>query len=91
MPKKYPWQRWVDKKKDGEKKHRDTGQDQDPSWKQSSISDLKADIKDEHAASKHYHRKAIQSTDEEQSATYESMSFDEARHEENLKEMEKDK
>lgn len=68
-----------------------TGQTSEPSWKKSSIDDLKADIKDEYAASKHYHRKAVQSKDEEQKATYESMSFDEARHEEALKEMAKDK
>lgn len=89
MPKKYPWQRWPDKKK-GEKKPHDTGQDKDPSWKKSSISDL-IDIKDEHAAAKHYHRKALVAKDEENRATYESMSYDESRHEENLKEMAKDK
>ncbi len=67
-----------------------TGQEDNPQRRKEQVNSLKADIKDEHAASKHYHRKAEQTKDEEDQATYESMSFDEARHEENLKKMAKD-
>lgn len=44
MPKKYPWQRWPDKKK-GDKKDAYSGQKGDPSWKESSIQDVKDESK----------------------------------------------
>lgn len=41
MPKKYPWQRWPDKKK--RNPHSDYhGQNKEPSWKDSSMNTIKA-------------------------------------------------
>jgi len=41
MVKKYPWQRWKDKKKKTKKKNQPRTQTKDPSWKESSVDDVK--------------------------------------------------
>ncbi len=88
MVKSYPNQRWPDHRTSSNKrKHQATGQTQDPSWKQSSIQDLKADTKDEQQASKHYHQLAKEAPTKQDQNTLNAMARDEARHKRNLVKM----
>lgn len=59
MPKKYPWQRWPEKKKGKAKNHQDRGQNQDSSWKNSSLDDLQESDAERYAAQKGYQVKTM--------------------------------
>ncbi len=88
MVKSYPSQRWPDHRtKSNKRKHKDVGQTEDPSWKKSSIVDLKKDLPDEKDDEKAYRDQAERAPTKKAKRTLTSIANDEAEHQVRVKKL----